>query len=377
MDESENIIHGDNDSTFSVSLSREAPTNHFSRNSRKEPSPPAAVRNLENVNRIAGIAHGEYDAITGAIRWPSSVPYLPGLHNNSLPRSFAECLNLYTQLESEVLREALDRTLRNNEQIEAEVHCTMLPASRIRHRYTFIPLQQVKNTVTKVLCLVRDISGTRTLSSGTNWYPENSIPLSQDMRYVFFRISIPDGTCEYISRAVEAITGYPPRIWYRNPFLIKEIIHPAWQTKFEREFKKFLDTMVREEYTFPIRNHRDDVRWIQLRTSTIRNEHEELLAVEGIALDITEKKQEEMERKALIRQLQKALNEVKTLSGLLPICSYCKKVRDDKGYWKQIESYISEHSELFFTHGLCPECLAHHYPQYTHPHRQTKNLSKF
>lgn len=56
-------------------------------------------------------------------------------------------------------------------------------------------------------------------------------------------------------------------------------------------------------------------------------------------------------------KLKKALGEVKKLSGMLPICSSCKKIRDDSGYWKQIEEYISEHSDTHFTHGLCPDCV--------------------
>nr|WP_246325451.1 hypothetical protein [Dissulfurirhabdus thermomarina] len=74
------------------------------------------------------------------------------------------------------------------------------------------------------------------------------------------------------------------------------------------------------------------------------------------------------ELEARVRQrtaeLQAALEEVRTLSGFLPICSACKKVRDDKGYWRQIEEYVTEHSEAQFSHGLCPECLARLYPQY-------------
>jgi len=62
------------------------------------------------------------------------------------------------------------------------------------------------------------------------------------------------------------------------------------------------------------------------------------------------------------RHLQDALEEVKTLSGLLPICSYCKKIRDDKGYWNQIESYISEKSDAEFSHSICQECAKEHYP---------------
>jgi len=62
-------------------------------------------------------------------------------------------------------------------------------------------------------------------------------------------------------------------------------------------------------------------------------------------------------------ELRKALAEIKILSGLLPICSSCKKIRDDQGYWTQLESYISEHSEAEFTHGCCPECMKKLYPE--------------
>jgi hypothetical protein len=69
------------------------------------------------------------------------------------------------------------------------------------------------------------------------------------------------------------------------------------------------------------------------------------------------------ERKMLLEEIQKALSEVKLLSGLLPICASCKKIRDDKGYWKRIETYISAHSEAQFTHGICPECAKRLYPK--------------
>lgn len=61
-------------------------------------------------------------------------------------------------------------------------------------------------------------------------------------------------------------------------------------------------------------------------------------------------------------ELEKALASVKLLSGMLPICSGCKNIRDDKGYWKQVESYVQEHSEATFTHGLCPECAKKYFP---------------
>lgn len=70
------------------------------------------------------------------------------------------------------------------------------------------------------------------------------------------------------------------------------------------------------------------------------------------------------ERERYIGQLEKALDDVKVLSGLLPICAYCKKIRDDKGYWQQIEEYISTHSDADFSHSICPDCIKKHFPGY-------------
>jgi FixJ family two-component response regulator len=77
-----------------------------------------------------------------------------------------------------------------------------------------------------------------------------------------------------------------------------------------------------------------------------------------------ERKRTQEEREQLISELQTALAKVKQLSGLLPMCASCKKIRDDKGYWNQIEAYISEHSQADFTHGICPECVKKLYPEY-------------
>jgi YesN/AraC family two-component response regulator len=70
------------------------------------------------------------------------------------------------------------------------------------------------------------------------------------------------------------------------------------------------------------------------------------------------------EQKRLIKELQQALASIKTLSGLIPICASCKKIRDDQGYWNQLEAYISEHSDAEFSHGICPECAIKIYPNF-------------
>lgn len=76
--------------------------------------------------------------------------------------------------------------------------------------------------------------------------------------------------------------------------------------------------------------------------------------------DASERRRHEAERERLIADLQNALAKVKTLGGLLPICAWCKKIRDDQGYWEQIESYLGKHSKAGFTHGICPECSERH-----------------
>ena len=87
------------------------------------------------------------------------------------------------------------------------------------------------------------------------------------------------------------------------------------------------------------------------------------LVMSGTHQDITERKLAEMERERLFDELKQALDNIKTLGGLLPICSNCKKIRDDSGYWKQLESYISEHSDAVFSHSLCPDCARLLYPE--------------
>ena len=79
--------------------------------------------------------------------------------------------------------------------------------------------------------------------------------------------------------------------------------------------------------------------------------------------EIESRRKTEKELEKLISELQEALAEVKTLRGILPICSHCKKIRDDQGYWNKIESYLNEYSEARFSHGLCPECTEELYGQ--------------
>ena len=95
-------------------------------------------------------------------------------------------------------------------------------------------------------------------------------------------------------------------------------------------------------------------------------------APEGIfitSIDITDLKKAENDKEKLIDELQNRLEEINTLQGFIPICSNCKKIRDDKGYWQQLEQYIQKHSAAKFSHSLCPDCARKLYPQID-PHKK-------
>lgn len=96
---------------------------------------------------------------------------------------------------------------------------------------------------------------------------------------------------------------------------------------------------------------------VSATVSPIRDAAEKIIGASVIARDITRRKAVEEERTQLIQELTDALKQVKTLSGLLPICASCKRIRDDKGYWQQVETYLSSYTQAVLTHGICPECF--------------------
>ncbi len=90
-----------------------------------------------------------------------------------------------------------------------------------------------------------------------------------------------------------------------------------------------------------------------------------LMGVIGTVMAYRRLSRDERENAALIGELKQSLEEIKVLHGLLPICASCKKIRNDQGYWQQIETYIDQHTEAKFSHGICPECMKKLYPEYS------------
>jgi PAS domain S-box-containing protein len=95
---------------------------------------------------------------------------------------------------------------------------------------------------------------------------------------------------------------------------------------------------------------------VAVTISPIRDVAGEIIGASSIARDLSRIKQAEYERRSLIQELKASAQQVRVLRGLLPICATCKRVRDDEGYWQQVEAFIARHSEITFTHGVCPDC---------------------
>lgn len=122
------------------------------------------------------------------------------------------------------------------------------------------------------------------------------------------------------------------------------------------------DITARKESEAALRAARDELEEkVKERTAELSHANEQLM------VEIAVRRQAERQLEAMVEQLQEALAKVKTLSGLLPICASCKKIRDDRGYWTQVEVYVREHSEADFTHSICPECAAKLYPDFYNP----------
>jgi PAS domain S-box-containing protein len=167
------------------------------------------------------------------------------------------------------------------------------------------------------------------------------------------------------------------RLVQANPALVKILgyestdsfkgVHIAdhYESPEDRKFimEEIMKKGIVKNREFRLRKKDGTPLWASVTGKAHYDEHGNILWVDGIIEDITEHKQMEEEREKLIQALQEALNNIKTLSGLLPICASCKKVRDDQGYWTQIEAYVSDHSEAEFSHGLCPDCAKKYYDE--------------
>ena len=158
-----------------------------------------------------------------------------------------------------------------------------------------------------------------------------------------------DALCDYFNERWLAFRGRSMEEEYGNGWA--EGVHPD---DFDRCLEIFLSSFkAREifEMEYRLQRYDGEYRWIFDRGVPFQDENGEFAGYIGSCVDVTERV---VAQEALRQKMEE---EIKILKGIIPICSYCHKIRDDREIWHQIEAYISEHSEALFSHGICPECL--------------------
>lgn len=171
----------------------------------------------------------------------------------------------------------------------------------------------------------------------------------------------PEGRLLKVNQAFCDLLGYTEAELLSKSF--QDITHPA---DLEANLGYVRQMLAGEIRTYQMEKryfHKaGNVIWAMLSVSLVRGGEGKPLYFVSQILDMTERYLAQQERERLITELQAALAEVRTLRGIVPICMHCKKIRDDKGFWQQVESYVEKHSHAQFSHGLCVECLKTHYP---------------
>jgi PAS domain S-box-containing protein len=174
----------------------------------------------------------------------------------------------------------------------------------------------------------------------------------------FFELSIDmlccldySGHFKRINPAWERALGYTIEELRSRPFI--EFVHPDDRERTLEQNRKVRagDHALSFENRYVCKD--GSYRWL-LWNAAPDSQHK---VIYSVARDITERKRAEEEREQLVRDLLAALAEVRTLRAILPICSYCRKVRDDEDYWHSVEGYISQHTDMKFSHGVCPDCF--------------------
>lgn len=238
---------------------------------------------------------------------------------------------------------------------------TLAASGRIDLAYLYSPLDEV---VLRLMILVAAICAGLLYAGMSNSYETRLSDLSNKAMY--FENILMSAT-EYSIATTDLdfrITFYNPMAEKFHGYRSEEVLGHTVQDMHTKEkvapdrFTKAIENIrLKGEHNYTIAKETPEgMMYLQARVSGIYNSRGELVGYANFTRDITSERLAQEERERLIKELQVALEKVKTLSGLLPICAFCKKIRDDSGYWNRIETYIKKHSHADFTHGICPDC---------------------
>jgi PAS domain S-box-containing protein len=226
-----------------------------------------------------------------------------------------------------------------------------------------ITVQDLDGKVTRARIIFTDISKRKRIEE-TLERQHNLTQMYLDIAGVMLAALNTEGQITMINRKGCEIIGYrDDEIIGRNWFDV--CLPGALREEVKNVFNKLMagDITPVEYYENPVLTRDGEQLIIAFHNTVLYDSSHSIVGILFSGEDITERKLAEQEKQKLIADLQKALSEVKKLSGFLPICASCKKIRDDTGYWNEVERYIGEHSEAKFSHGICPDCMRKLYPE--------------
>jgi PAS domain S-box-containing protein len=207
--------------------------------------------------------------------------------------------------------------------------------------------------------------------NATEQAPDNGVrrfeQLVDAVKAFIFTVIVKDGhaVCTIHYPGVFHVTGYTEEEYAAQPQLWLNMIHADDKEIVFQQIARLLRGETPPPIKHRITHKNGSICWLRNTSIPVFDSQGKLIAYDGLVVDISKVEFAEAKEERQIAELTSALAMVKALHSLLPICSSCKKIRDDKGYWQQIDAYIAGHfSAIEFTHGICPNCAKRLYPQY-------------
>lgn len=290
-------------------------------------------------------------------------------------RTYADCLGLDTRetigrtyialIHDSIQRSVLNQLLAVKSSLESATAEYKIPDPQGKFRYQQWHFQAIRNEAGNLLeiqCVGSDVTFSKMHAQKIEKKKEKYRQLAEITTDFIWEVD-KEGCYTYVSPVVYDFLGYwPEEVIGKKPF---DFMPEDEAERLENVFQSALHEGRLLKSLENVNIHRDGSR-ITLETNgvPIFDEAGFVVGYRGVDRNITDRKLVEKHLEEEKEKLREALQKVKRLSGMLPICASCKKIRDDQGYWKRLESYISEHSEAEFSHGLCPKCAEKLYPEY-------------
>ncbi|MFO7886119.1 MAG: MASE3 domain-containing protein [Desulfobacteraceae bacterium] len=310
---------------------------------------------LESTGRMAKVGGWELDAETLEVTWTGEMYRIHELPPDTKPL-LQEAINFFHPGDRPKLEQAIQRALDHGDPYDMEIRFITATGNHLWTRTRCEP-EVVQGKVIKLKGTFQDITARKRIEDALR---------ESEARYrtLFETISDAVYVHDVYGKLIDVNTEAYQRLGYTRDEMLKLYVSDldANYTSID-DVKTKIEPAIKSGPLTILSRHRGKnglVLDVELIMNVFHRKGKDVFVT--VARDITDRLTAEKENEKLIASLNQALAEVKKLSGLLPICSHCKKIRDDKGYWSSIESYISQHSEAEFSHSICQECAKKYYP---------------